>query len=323
MTSRFVVLGAGAIGGLIAASLARAEDLVTVIARGAQLAAMRSPGLRVQGPDGSYVARLDVFGAPAELDWRADDVVILAVKSQDTQSALDALEAYAPASVTVICAQNGVDNERAALRRFPVTLGMCVNCPAVFLEPGVIQVMSANPIGALDVGRYPAGSDIVVTDIADRLRAAGFESQARADIMRWKYAKLLVNLGNSVEARCGPAARGGELSAVLRQEGEACLRAAGLDWVPAEEFRRRMSSVVLTRPGDREGGSSWQSMARGTGSIEADYLNGEIVLLGRLHGVPAPANALVQRRAVQAARERLGPGRVSEQSLLDALAVRS
>ena len=56
------------------------------VARGAQLAAMRSPGLRVQGPDGSYVARLDVFGAPAELDWRADDVVILAVKSQDTRA---------------------------------------------------------------------------------------------------------------------------------------------------------------------------------------------------------------------------------------------
>ena len=48
----------------------------------------------------------------------------------------------------------------------------------------------------------------------------------------------------------------------------------------------------------RGGGSSWQSLARGTGTIETDYLNGEIVLLGRLHGVPTPVNlGLPARRA--------------------------
>ena len=52
------------------------------------------------------------------------------------------------------------------------------------------------------------------------------------------------------------------------------------------------------------GGSSWQSLVRGTGSIEADHLNGEIVLLGRLHGVPTPVNAVLQRRARQAAATR-------------------
>ena len=317
---RFVILGAGAVGGLVAASLRRAGDTVTVIARGTQLAALRESGLRLDGPDGTDVVQLDVADSPAGVGWQDDDAVILAVKSQDTQAALEVLEAYAPPSVLVICAQNGVDNERAALRRFPATLGMCVNCPATFLETGVIRVSSARPTGALDVGRYPGGSDEVVADIATRLRAAGFDSQARADVMRWKYAKLLVNLGNSVEALCGPAARGGDLSALLRQEGEACLHAAGLGFVPADEFRSRMSSLVMTRTGARDGGSSWQSMARGTGSIEADYLNGEIVLLGRLHGVPTPANALVQRRAVQAARARRRPGSVSEQELLDDLA---
>jgi 2-dehydropantoate 2-reductase len=45
------------------------------------------------------------------------------------------------------------------------------------------------------------------------------------------------------------------------------------------------------------GSSSWQSLARGTGNIEADFLNGEIVLLGRLHGTPTPANAVLQRLA--------------------------
>lgn len=315
---RFVVLGVGAVGGLVAASLRRAGDAVTVIARGAQLSALRESGLRLEGPDGVDVVRLEVADSPAAVGWRDDDAVILAVKSQDTQAALDALETCAPPSVMVICAQNGVENERAVLRRFPATLGMCVNCPATFLEPGVIRVSSARPTGVLDVGRYPGGSDGAVAEIAGRLRAAGFDSEPRADIMRWKYAKLLLNLGNSVEALCGAAARNGELGALVRQEGEACLHAAGLDFVPAEEFRRRMSSLTMTRDG-RGGGSSWQSMARRAGSIEADYLNGEIVLLGRLQGVPTPANALVQRRAVQAAGARSDPGTVSEQALLNAL----
>ena len=57
----------------------------------------------------------------------------------------------------------------------------------------------------------------------------------------------------------------------------------------------------------RGGGSSWQSLARGTGAIEADYLNGEIVLLGRRHGVPTPVNAALQRVANRMARERIPP----------------
>jgi 2-dehydropantoate 2-reductase len=56
------------------------------------------------------------------------------------------------------------------------------------------------------------------------------------------------------------------------------------------------------------GGSSWQSLARGTGSVEADYLNGEIVLLGRQYGVPTPVNETLQRLANTAARERRSPG---------------
>ena len=52
---------------------------------------------------------------------------------------------------------------------------------------------------------------------------------------------------------------------------------------------------------DRVAGSSWQSLARGTGNVESDFLNGEIVLLGRLYGVPTPANLTLQRLANQLA----------------------
>ena len=74
---------------------------------------------------------------------------------------------------------------------------------------------------------------------------------------------------------------------------------------------------VVDIPGlQRGGGSSWQSLVRGTGSIEADYLNGEVCLLGRLHGVPTPVNALLQRRANAAAAAGLEPGSTTEAELL-------
>jgi 2-dehydropantoate 2-reductase len=129
--------------------------------------------------------------------------------------------------------------------------------------------------------------------------------------MRWKYGKLLLNLGNAVEAAFGPAARRGELTARVRAEAEAVLRRAGIDWVGEEEDGARRAGVVQPgRIGGRErgGGSSWQSLARGAGSIEVDDLNGEIVLLGRLHGAPAPLNEALQRLVRRMAAEGAPPG---------------
>jgi 2-dehydropantoate 2-reductase len=71
---------------------------------------------------------------------------------------------------------------------------------------------------------------------------------------------------------------------------------------------------------NRGGGSSWQSLTRGTGDIESDYLNGEIVLLGRLYGVATPVNELLQRRANHAAFTHGDPGQFTPQQLLDELA---
>ena len=65
----------------------------------------------------------------------------------------------------------------------------------------------------------------------------------------------------------------------------------------------------------RSKGSSWQSLSRGAGSIEVDHLNGEIVLLGHLHGVPTPVNAGLQRLANRAARTGAGAGSLTVEEL--------
>jgi 2-dehydropantoate 2-reductase len=97
------------------------------------------------------------------------------------------------------------------------------------------------------------------------------------------------------------------------------LTAAGIDFVSEEDDRARRGDLVKMLPVAGEahgGGSSWQSITRGLGSIETDYLNGEIVMLGRLFGVPTPANEALQRVAVEHARGRRPPGLVSQEEIL-------
>jgi 2-dehydropantoate 2-reductase len=305
---RFVIVGAGAVGGVIGGRLAQHGHDVVLVARGAHGEALGRSGLRLQDPDGEVVLDLPVARTPAEVAWAAGDVAVLAVKSQDTIGALDALAAAAPPDLPVVCAQNGVHNEEEALRRFPAVHGLCVVLPATHLEPGVVRADTAPLTGILDVGRYPAGVDDVDRAVAGALAASTFASEPRPDVMRWKYAKLVMNLTNAVTALCGTGDDGG-LARRARREGFAVLAAAGIDVASRDEEGARRALLDGNHwSGTRGGGSSWQSLHRGTGSIEADHLNGEIVLLGRRLGRPTPVNTVLQRLANEAARTGAPPG---------------
>ncbi|HEY5155531.1 MAG TPA: ketopantoate reductase C-terminal domain-containing protein, partial [Acidimicrobiales bacterium] len=260
-----------------------------------------------------------VARAVGAIEWRPDDVVLLAVKSNDTVAVLEELEVVADPSTAIVCLQNGVANEREALRRFANVYGVCVMCPASYLQPGLVAASSSPITGIFDIGRYPTGSDETAAAIAEAFETATFVSEARPDIMRWKYAKLLMNLGNAVEAAMGLEGRFTEVAAEARREAVACFRAAGIACATQQEDRDRRGDLLQMQPiegEERGGGSSWQSLARGTGRIETDYLNGEIVLLGRLHGVATPVNERLMRVANDLARAGSPPGTLTEADLL-------
>jgi 2-dehydropantoate 2-reductase len=312
---RYVIYGAGGVGCVIGARLHQHGHDVVLIARGEHLDALQKRGLELRSPSETVVLSVPAVGSPSELSLASDDVVVLAMKSQDTLAAVAAL----PADVAVVCAQNGVDNERVCARRFADVYAMCVMLPALFLEPGVVESHAAPKSGILDVGRYPSGVDDRCSAVAAALDGSQFSSVADPLVMRQKYAKLVMNLGNAIEAACGPDARAGELWTRAREEAVACFDAAGIDYASEEEDTARRGEHFRLRPVNgqrRPGGSTWQSLARGTGSIETDYLNGEIVLLGRLHGVPTPVNALLQRTANRMAREGMPPGSLAAEELL-------
>lgn len=290
---RFIVYGVGAIGGTLAARLEASGDDVAGIARGEQLNALRKDGLLLRTPDGETRHRFPVVEHPRELNLRPDDVILLAMKSQDTVAALEALAEAGARNQAIVCAQNGVSNEREALRRFANVYAMLVVMPATFIRAGDVAAFGAPHAGLFDLGRYPSGTDATVTTIVDALNHAGFAAFVQDHAMESKYGKLLMNLGNVVDAAAGDSKQNDALLKRARDEGAAVLRAAGIafaDVSPDNERRKRLMQVQAVGGAERVGSSSAQSLARGTGSIETDYLNGEIVLLGRLHGVATPVN---------------------------------
>jgi 2-dehydropantoate 2-reductase len=318
---RYVVYGAGAIGGGVGGLLHRAGTATTLVARGPHLAALRDGGLRLTvGYDAEVALPVPVAASAAEVEWTDDSVVLLAVKSQQTAAALADLTPHLPPRVPVVSLQNGVSNERTLLRHVEHVQGVVVMMPASHLSPGRVTIHSAHKPGVLDVGRFPSGVDDTSRQVAADLDRAGFASVPRPDVMAWKHRKLLMNLGNAVDASCAPGDDATELVRRCRAEGEAALAAAGIPVTTAtDDLERRDDLLRPLVDRDGVGSSSWQSVQRGTGDVEADHLNGEVVLLGRLHGVPTPANELARRTVNDLVRRGAAPQTVSAAGLLETL----
>ena len=281
---------------------------------------IRERGLTFERPGSSVVLEIPVVQSPAELDWAGDEVVLLAAKSQDTAAALRDVRGAAPITTPVVCLQNGVENERIALRLLPNVYGAVVMAPTAHLEPGVVQAYGTRGIGVIDVGRYPTGLDQLCEEVAGALTAAGISSRPRPDIMRFKYAKLINNLLNAVDAIVEPGPAGEELTRLAQEEGRAALAAAGIEAVAEEvndvigRWQRLGVQAIEGRP--RAGSSTRQSFARGASAVETDYLNGEISLIGRLHGVATPVNDALCRLSARHLRERRAPQTVPAEEVL-------
>lgn len=311
---RLIIYGAGGIGGVIGARAHLSGVEVVLVARGAHHAEIAARGLRFLAPDGTHQLRMPVVDHPRGIDMRSDDVVLLCMKSQHTEAALLDLRAVADDRTPIVCAQNGVANERLAARYFDRVYGMVVILPAVHLEPGTVVTHATGVGGILDLGCYPRGVDALASEVAACLTNAGFSARADGEIMRAKYAKLLMNLNNALQAAVGLEADARDIAVALRNEALAVYAAAGVDCANAAQMKARRADgprLAEVEGVPRGGGSSWQSLARGAPDIETDFLNGEIALLGRLYGVPTPANATLQRIASELARAGAAPGALS------------
>lgn len=321
--TRYVVIGAGAVGATTAAQLHLAGREVVLAARGAHLAALRETGLRYIRPDGTTALRLPVVGDPDEVKLRSDDLLVLATKTQDADAALAAWAwqpvgaGLAATELPVLTVQNGLDSERSALRRFATVFGAVSWSPASHVTPGEVISPAAPVAGVFWAGRYPTGTDDRLAEVAGDFAAAGLGLEVVPDIVPFKAGKLVSILPNALDALCPPSPSRDRAAEILRAEAVEVLSTAGIrvaDLV-GESTQDLSGFVSRSIPGhERGGGSTWQSLVRGA-TVESEFLNGEIVLLARLHGREAPANAAVLARIARAAAERTPPRSLPEEDL--------
>jgi len=297
------VFGAGAIGSLVGARLHESGINVRLIGREVQVAAICAKGLQVKGRNESRLVHLPAMTTLAD----TADIILLTVKSQDVPEACRTIAAMR-SDATVVTMQNGVrsDQEAADILGRDRIVGCVLNISATYLEPGVVEQNSA---GLFQVGA-PFPESKARVDAVLALLSLAIKTEQVPDIARARWTKLMANLNNAIMAitglPIGKALRHAgltRLSIATIREGvkTAQLGGFGLDQSRRARTFRLMSTLPMPLsyrvfkgglagnfpPDSTYGPSTLQSLERGSSS-ELDYLNGEIVTLGKEIGRPTP-----------------------------------
>jgi 2-dehydropantoate 2-reductase len=319
------VYGAGGIGSTVGGHLFRTGHKVVLVANPIHVDEIRESGLRLVTPDKTSLLKIPTYKKAKELVFNAgEDVVLLTCKSQHTLLCLGQLKnADAPRTLPIFCVQNSICNEPLATRIFDRVYGVVVRIPAIFLKPGeVINPISGNA-GFIEIGFYPRGSDELAYRVVEAFKKAGFAGGVNEWVMKAKAAKCLGNLANAMGAITDGRGDSGDFLDQARREAMEVWRAAGIEWEDLESFRKRTHSLrgISKMPKgyeeQRSLGSSWQSLKRGTGNIEAEQLNGDVVKLGRLLGISTPYNKVLWYVADEMAKKKEQPGKYSAKNLVE------
>lgn len=304
---KITIYGAGAIGGHLAIRLHRAGADVSVIARGAHLAAIRDKGLTVRAVDGEHHARLTATDNPAELG--PQDAVFVTVKAPALPQVAAAIGPLLGADTPVAFVMNGIpwwyfigmtgphagkslpridpdDRLRAVLGERRV-LGGVVYSASEVTEPGVIEV--EQPKSRFILGEPDNTLSNRVGELAGLITKGGISGEATPAIRTEIWNKLISNLAGgtlAVLTGCAPktnytedAVRAASLR--MMQEAEQIARAMGAEPTSNHEARVKSQSSMDHKP------SILQDLELGR-RMEVDQMFDAPVTLARMAGVETP-----------------------------------
>lgn len=293
---RILVMGSGGVGGYFGARLAQAGCEVCFVARGRQLEAMRSSGLRVESLLGDFhLADVRVSSNPA--DFGHVDLVLFGVKLWDTEEAARLLGPVIAEHTAVVSFQNGVvkdDILKEILGAHHVMGGVCYIAAAI-VEPGVIR--HTGTMQKLVFGEYHGATSPRTSRFLDACRAAGIDATVDTSIKRtiWEKYVFLVGLSGVTslartpigDIRSNPRARAflHDMMAEVVQVG----RAEGVD-LPAGFAADRLA-FIDTLPASMS--SSMHGDLERHNKLEVEWLSGDVVRRGRALGIDTPCNRAV------------------------------
>ena len=302
---RIGVVGAGAIGGLYGGVLARAGHQVSFLARGEQLRAIQSRGLKIESPTfGSFVVQATASDNPADLGEA--ELVLFAVKTYDLDQAVLAARQMLAADGSVLTFQNGLeapDQVAAAVGEGRVLIGT-TGLEVTVLEPGVVGHLADWHYVTVSTLNGPPSPRVDQT--AETLRAAGINASVAPDGRRalWEKALILVPMA-TVTSVCRaaigpirdlPATR--QLALTLLDEVTRVARACGYDLPEAHE---RARGTIENAPASMKA-SMARDFERGK-RTELEALTGAVVRLAEARGIEVPTTRAAY--AILKLRERL------------------
>jgi 2-dehydropantoate 2-reductase len=337
---RYIIQGAGAIGSLVGGLLADTGAEVIFIARPAQAEAIQQRGLTIHSiyHPTKHITNVKAVTSPHDITPHADDVLMLAVKSSQTNQCIHELHEVFSQTTPLFCVQNGVRNETTAAERFLHVYGVMIAACVNILEPGVIAHTFKQD---LVLGNYPLGCDETATKVAQDLSNAGFNAVLSAHVMAAKWGKLVLNLTNSLLAITGQHLQLAwslpEVSLLMAEVQEEALRVIEAAGIPLEEGNSPLDAFALTQKSRQVGESprnedairaaenlpeyertyvsTCADLQQKRGETEAGYLNGEIILLGEKHHIPTPYNFTLLDVVERMAAQHLLPGHYSVSEL--------
>ena len=220
--------------------------------------------------------------------------------------------------IPVFCLQNGVRNEEIVSRIFPRTYAARINIGAVYMTPGEV-ICRRDPPGWIIMGRYLTGIDTLAETVGASLRKAGFYVLVTPDVMPYKWGKLMSNLGNAVGAITNDNSREAQgITEAARNEARQLLSEAGIRWLSETDITREwpdFGAKPRAAMNTQEQSSTWQSLGRQQGTVETEFLNGEIVRVAKRLGKTAPINEKITRITEEMAVRKERPGKYTTPEL--------
>jgi 2-dehydropantoate 2-reductase len=290
---RIAAMAAGAVGGYFGGRLAAAGHDVFLIARGAQLVALRNKGLRIESTLGDlHLPKIDATSDPEDVG--PVDLVLFAVKLWDTEAAAEMARPLVGPNTRIITLQNGVDSvERIApILGADKVVGGIAYIATVVSAPGVVTHTSQ--FAQMRCGRIDGAPDPQLAAFAQAAQGAGIDIALSDSINadRWKKFVFLVGLSaatGTTRHPLGPILDDPDTRAFfyhLMREVVAVGRAKGV--ALPEDFADDRMRFAEAAPRDFKA-SLLHDLERGN-RLEVDWLSGKVVEFGRALGIPTPAN---------------------------------